>query len=46
MTPKGRTLKQILESVKRQILMEAYEKYGATTKVAEALGISQASPFR
>lgn len=39
----GKTLKQILESVEKQILLEAYEKYGTTTKVAEALGTSQAS---
>ncbi|MDR2089789.1 MAG: sigma 54-interacting transcriptional regulator [Clostridiales Family XIII bacterium] len=39
----GKTLKQILESVEKEILLEAYEELGATTKVAKALGISQAS---
>lgn len=39
----GKTLKRILEEVEREILLEAYEMYGTTTKVAEALGISQAS---
>ena len=39
----GKTLKKILESVEKQIILEAYEKYGTTTKTAEALGISQAS---
>ncbi len=39
----GKSLKQILENVERQIILEAYEKYGTTTKAAEALGISQAS---
>lgn len=39
----GRTLKQILEGVEREIVLEAYERYGTTIKTAEALGISQAS---
>ena len=39
----GKTLKQILEGVEKQSLLEAYEKYGTTTRVAEVLGISQAS---
>ncbi len=36
-------LKTILEMVEREIILEAYEKYKTTTKVAEILGISQAS---
>lgn len=39
----SKTLKEILQNVEEQILLETYEKYGTTTKVAEILGISQSS---
>lgn len=38
-----KTLKEILEDVEREILLDLYEKHGTTTKVAQVLGISQAS---
>ena len=37
------SLPEVLESVEKKILLSAYEKYGSTTKVAKALGISQPS---
>ena len=37
------TLPEILESVEKKILIDAYKKYGTTTKVAKVLGISQPS---
>lgn len=37
------TLKEMLESVERRIFRDCYKKYGSTTKVAKALGISQPS---
>ena len=37
------TLHEILESVEKEVILDAYEKYGTTTKVAEVLGISQPS---
>lgn len=37
------TLPEILESVERDVILEAYEKYKTTTKVAQMLGISQPS---
>lgn len=39
----NKTLKQMLEKVEEEILLDAYQRYGTTTKTAEALGISQAS---
>lgn len=39
----GKTLKEILERVEEEIILESYQKYGTTTKTAQALGISQAS---
>ena len=37
------TLKEMMESVERRIFTDYYAKYGSTTKVAKALGISQPS---
>lgn len=37
------TLPEMLASVEKNILLKAYQKYGNTTKVAKALGISQPS---
>ena len=37
------TLKEMMESVERRIFTDYYKKYGSTTKVAKALGISQPS---
>lgn len=37
------TLKEMMESVERRIFNDYYKKYGSTTKVAKALGISQPS---
>lgn len=37
------TLKEMLESVERRIFTDYYKRYGSTTKVAKALGISQPS---
>jgi PAS domain S-box-containing protein len=36
-------LKEILEEVERRVILDCYGKYKTTTKVAEALGISQPS---
>ncbi len=38
-----KTLKEILEEVEKSVLLEAYERYGTTTRVAQVLGISQGS---
>jgi len=38
---KNRTLKQILEDVEKEVLLDSYERQGTTTKVAKELGISQ-----
>ncbi len=38
---KKRTLKQILQDVEKQILLDSYEKHKTTTKVAKELGVSQ-----
>ncbi len=38
-----KSLKEILEEVEKSVLLEAYERYGTTTKVAQILGISQGS---
>ncbi|MEG0292086.1 MAG: sigma 54-interacting transcriptional regulator [Anaerovoracaceae bacterium] len=37
----AKTLKQILAEVEEQVILEAYKKYGTTTRVAEELGVSQ-----
>ena len=37
------TLKEMMESVEKRIFTDYYKKYGSTTKVAKALGISQPS---
>jgi TyrR family helix-turn-helix protein len=39
--PKGMTLKQILNSVERKVLVRAFEKYKNQNEVAAALGVSQ-----
>ena len=39
----NKTLKEILESVEKRVIVEAYKKIGTTTGVAKALGISQPS---
>lgn len=39
----NKTLKEILESVEKQVMLNSYKQYGSTTKVAQALGISQPS---
>jgi TyrR family helix-turn-helix protein len=39
--PKQMTLKQILKSVERQVLLQALEKYRNQSEVAAALGVSQ-----
>ena len=39
----NKKLKDVLQDVEKQILLETYEQYGTTTKVAEVLGISQPS---
>ncbi|MDF2677775.1 MAG: Fis family transcriptional regulator [Bacillota bacterium] len=38
-----RTLKHILSDVEKKVILDCYEQYGTTTKVAKELGISQAS---
>nr|WP_312579130.1 sigma 54-interacting transcriptional regulator [Sedimentibacter sp.] len=38
---KKRTLKQILQDVEKQVLLDSYEKHKTTTKVAKELGVSQ-----
>ncbi len=38
---KNRTLKQILEDVEKEVLLDSYERHGTTTKVAKELGVSQ-----
>ncbi len=38
---KSRTLKQILEDVEKEVLLDSYERNGTTTKVAIELGVSQ-----
>jgi TyrR family helix-turn-helix protein len=43
---KGNTLPEILEDVENRVVQQAYEQYGSTYKVAEALGISQSSAMR
>jgi PAS domain S-box-containing protein/TyrR family helix-turn-helix protein len=39
--PKGMTLKQILKSVERKVLLQTLEKYKNQSEMAEALGVSQ-----
>ena len=39
----NKTLKEILEDMEKKVILETYKKYGTTTKVADILGISQAS---
>lgn len=39
----GKTLKEILSDVEKQVILNCYKQYGTTTKVAEVLGISQPS---
>jgi TyrR family helix-turn-helix protein len=39
--PKGMTLKQILKSVEREVLLKALEKYKNQSEMAAALGVSQ-----
>jgi TyrR family helix-turn-helix protein len=39
--PKQMTLKQILKSVERQVLLQTLEKYRNQSEVAAALGVSQ-----
>jgi PAS domain S-box-containing protein len=39
--PKGMTLKQILISVERKVLLQTLEKYKNQSEMAEALGVSQ-----
>lgn len=43
MVPGEQTLKQILESVEKQVILNCYKQYHTTTKMADALGISQSS---
>ena len=38
-----KTLKEILESVEKAVILKPYEKHKTTTAVAKALGISQPS---
>ena len=40
---KGKTLKEILEQVEKQVLLRCYDEYKTTTQVAKVLGISQPS---
>ncbi|MDW7672085.1 MAG: sigma 54-interacting transcriptional regulator, partial [Bacillota bacterium] len=40
---KNKKLKEIMQDVEKQILLDSYEKHQTTTKVAEVLGISQPS---
>jgi len=39
--PEEMTLKQILQSVERQVMLRTFEKYKNQSKVAAALGVSQ-----
>ena len=40
------SLGDIIEKTERDAIIEAYEKYGSSYKVAEALGISQSTAYR
>jgi transcriptional regulator with PAS, ATPase and Fis domain len=40
---KNKSLKEILEYVEKQVILDSYKEYRTTTRVAEALGISQPS---
>ena len=40
---KGKTLKEILEQVEKQVLLRCYDEHKTTTQVAKVLGISQPS---
>ncbi len=40
------SLRQAMENVERRIILDAYDRYGSTYKVAEALDISQTSVVR
>jgi PAS domain S-box-containing protein len=42
----GRSLPEILEEVERTVVLDAYEKYQSSYKVAEELGISQSAATR
>ncbi|MFC7393902.1 sigma-54 interaction domain-containing protein [Scopulibacillus cellulosilyticus] len=42
----GKTLNNILEEVEKSIILDAYDKYGSTYKVAQELGISQSQASR
>lgn len=41
-----KNLNEAVEALERQLVMQAYEKYGTTVGVAEALNISQPTAFR
>ncbi|MBM7648540.1 PAS domain S-box-containing protein [Bacillus ectoiniformans] len=43
---KGNTLPEVLEEVERNMVIQAYEQFSSTYKVAEFLGISQSSAAR
>lgn len=42
----GFTLKESIEQIESVIIQEAYEKFGSTTKAAEALGVDQSTIVR
>ena len=42
----GKNLKDMMEQVEKKILLNAYQQYGSTRKVAAQLGISQATVVR
>ena len=42
----GKTLHEALDEVERKIVIEAYEMYGTSVKVAEVLGVSQPTAYR
>lgn len=41
-----KTLTSAVDEVERDLMVKAYKKYGSTYKVAEALGMSQATAYR
>lgn len=43
---RGRSLDEILDAVERQIILQSYEEHKSSYRVAEELGISQASAHR